>query len=117
MGVLLALQIKNYKPEFAVLIGIGIGMLLLLRSFRYLQVCYEQITRLRELAGDQAGYLKILLKLAGVTYGCEFCAGICRDAGYGEVAKQLQILNKLTILVAGIPIVLAVIESIYSVAD
>ena len=60
------------------------------------------------------GYLGILMKVVGITYLCEFSAGICKDAGFSSVSDQLEILGKLSVLFAGLPILLSVIRQIYS---
>ena len=56
----------------------------------------------------------ILFKVIGITYICEFSADICRDAGYQAVAGQIEVLGKLTVMFAGLPILFAVIEQIQS---
>ena len=60
-------------------------------------------------------YLGFLFKAVGITYVCEFCASICKDAGYGAVAGQIEIFGKLSILLMGIPVLVAVIENISAI--
>ncbi len=52
------------------------------------------------------------MKVIGITYICEFASGICKDAGYGSVAGQIEILGKLSVIFAGLPILFAVMEQI-----
>ena len=52
-------------------------------------------------------YLVTLLKMTGVTYAAEFASGICKDAGYGALGKQIEIFGKLTILAVSMPVLLA----------
>ena len=59
-----------------------------------------------------AGYLSVMLKMIGVTYIAEFSSGICRDAGYQTIAVQIEIFSKLTILALGMPVLLALLETI-----
>ena len=81
-----------------------------------LRVCLEavigQLGRIRSYLGSGQGYLSILLKVIGITYICEFSSGICRDAGYQAVAAQIEVLGKLSVMFAGLPILFAVIEQI-----
>ena len=49
-------------------------------------------------------YLVTLLKMTGVTYAAEFASGICKDAGYGALGKQIEIFGKLTILAVSIDV-------------
>ncbi len=73
-----------------------------------------QFGKLRSYLGGMESYLAILLKVIGITYICEFSAGICKDAGYQTVAGQIEILGKLSVMFAGLPILFAVIEQIQS---
>ena len=57
-------------------------------------------------------YVSLLLKMAGVTYVAEFASGICKDAGYQNIAVQIEIFTKLTILAIGMPVLLALLELI-----
>ena len=58
------------------------------------------------------GYLSVMLKMIGITYIAEFSSGICRDAGYQTIAGQIEIFGKLTILALGMPVLLALLETI-----
>ena len=53
-----------------------------------------------------------MLKMIGITYIAEFSSGICRDAGYQTIASQIEIFSKLTILALGMPVLLALLETI-----
>ena len=75
-----------------------------------LPIC--QLGRIRSYLGSGQGYLSILLKVIGITYICEFSSGICKDAGYQAVAGQIEVLGKLSVMFAGLPILFAVIEQI-----
>ena len=57
-------------------------------------------------------YLVILVKLIGIAYICEFAASISKDAGYSAVASQVELFGKIAILFAGMPIFLALAETI-----
>ena len=74
----------------------------------------EEFRGLQQYLGDSKGYLGILMKVVGITYLCEFSAGICKDAGFSSVSDQLEILGKLSVLFAGLQILLSVIRQIYS---
>ena len=71
---------------------------------------------MRGYLNDNYKYLAVLLKAVGATYACEFCAGICKDAGYGGIAGQVEMLGKLYILLMGMPVLLALMESIQTIA-
>ncbi len=112
VGVLVALQFKSHKPEYSLYIGFALSILIFCYVLRYVEGIIRQIDTLRGYLGNAQGYLSILLKVIGITYICEFSAGICKDAGYGAVADQIEVLGKLSVMFAGLPILFAVVEQI-----
>ena len=113
-GVLLAIQFRAQKPEYATYIGLAVSILIFGYALRQVEAVISQLGRIRNYLGSGQGYLSILLKVIGITYICEFASGICRDAGYQAVAGQIEVLGKLSVMFAGLPILFAVIEQIQS---
>ncbi len=113
-GVLLALQFKGSRPEYATYTGLAVGILIFSFCLRQVEAVTVQFARIKEYLNGGEGYLAILLKVIGITYICEFSSGICKDAGYQAVAGQIEVLGKLTVMFAGLPILFAVIEQIQS---
>lgn len=111
-GVLLAIQIKGQKPEYGIYLGIATGILIFGYVVRQTAAVMEQFGRLREYLGGAETYLGVLLKVIGITYVCEFSADICKDAGYQTVAGQIEVLGKLSVMFAGLPVLFAVIDQI-----
>lgn len=112
VGVLLALQFKGMKTEYSTYIGFAIGILVFGYVLRQVEAVISQIEFIRKYLGEAQGYLSILLKVIGITYICEFSAGICKDAGFHSISEQIEILGKLSVMFAGLPILFAVIEQI-----
>ncbi|MCM1024897.1 MAG: stage III sporulation protein AD [Roseburia sp.] len=113
-GVMLAVQLRAHKPEYGVYIGLAVGLFLFGYALRQMEAIAVQLGKLRGYLDGTEGYLGVLLRVVGITYICEFSSGICRDAGYQAVAGQIEILGKLSVLFAGLPILFAVIEQLQS---
>ncbi len=114
MGVGLILLLKGTRPEFGYLLAMGICILLFAMAIGNFSRVLEEIQGLAEYLGSDGGYLKILVKMIGVTYLCEFCSGICKDAGQNAIAGQVELWGKLSIMAAGIPVIYGVINCIQS---
>ncbi len=114
VGILLAVQFKANKPEYGMYIGFAIAILIFSYGLHQIQAVIERFDMIRGFLGDSKQYLTVLLRVIGVTYICEFSSGICKDAGYGSIAEQIEIFGKLSVMFAGIPILFAVIEQIQS---
>ncbi len=112
IGVLLAIQFKAGKPEYSIYIGFALSILVFGYVVRQIEAVIGQLDFIRQYLGDAQSYLSILLKVIGITYICEFSAGICKDAGFSSVSDQIEILGKLSIMFAGLPILFAVVEQI-----
>ena len=114
MGVLLAVQFKGHKPEYGIYIGLSISVLIFWYAIRQVEAVIGQLDRIRSYLGGAESYLSILLMVIGITYICEFSAGVCKDAGYQSMAGQIEVLGKLSVMIAGLPILFAMIEQIQS---
>ena len=112
VGVLLAIQFKAQKPEYSLYIGFGLSIVVFCYVVKQIEAVLGQLDFIKSLLGNAQGYLSILLKVIGITYICEFSAGICKDAGYQSISDQIEILGKLSVMFAGLPILFAVVEQI-----
>ena len=110
VGVLFALQFEGQKAEVSMYIGLAVAIVMFHSVLSYLFAALEQFMTFQRYLGDGSEYLKILLKVVGITYICEFSSGICKDAGYSSVATQIELLGKLSVLFSGLPILFALVQ-------
>lgn len=115
-GILLALQFKSSKPEIGIYIGLAVGIIIFGFALEGLFQMIQRIQVLQKYMETGAAYFKILFKAVGITYICEFTAAICKDAGYGAVAGQVEIFGKLSVLFMGMPLLISIIENISDIA-
>ncbi len=114
-GVLLAVSLKSHKAEYGFYVTLAVCFVLLEYITRYFMQILSGMETLRGYLRENYSYLALLLKSVGATYACEFCAGICKDAGYAGVAGQVEMLGKLYILSMGMPVLFSLMESIQSI--
>lgn len=111
-GVLLAVQFKSGKAEYGIYLGAALSILIFFQILGKLNVILEVIKTIGEFLSLNKIFAGTLLKMLGITYVAEFSASICQDAGYQTIARQIEILGKLTILVMSMPILLALLQTI-----
>lgn len=112
VGTLLALQFKCGKSEYGIYVSLAVSLFLFLCMLSRLEIFVRTVKKIADYIKLDAGQMSILLKMAGVTYVAEFASGICKDAGYQNIAVQIEIFTKLTILAIGMPVLLALLELI-----
>ncbi len=111
LGVLFAIILKQQKPEYSMVVMIGTCCILFAYAISYIESVISVIISYgKEINNDS--YITIILKVIGITYVCEFCSNICKDAGYGAIASQVELFGKVAILFAGMPIMIALFELI-----
>lgn len=115
-GVMLALQFKTGKQEYGLYIGFAVCLLIFSFAVFGMKALFENMSGIQKYLGANGSYFSILLKIIGITYICEFCSGICKDAGYSSISEQVEIFGKLSVLVSCMPILLAIMESIQEIA-
>ncbi|MGN0372986.1 MAG: SpoIIIAC/SpoIIIAD family protein [Enterocloster sp.] len=111
-AVLLAVQMKGIKGEYAVYVAMAAGCIIFFYGTGKLRFILEAADRIREYIKINSVYLETLLKMIGITYVAEFAAGICRDAGYGSLGNQIEIFGKLSILGISMPVLTALFTAL-----
>ena len=108
LGALLAIQFKGGKTEY----GVAVSIVLFLCIVDRLEIFVRTIDEISRYISVDTGYLSTMLKMIGITYISEFSSSICKDTGYQTIAVQIEVFSKLTILAMGMPILLALLETI-----
>lgn len=111
-GVMFAIQLKKEKAEYAILLGILIGVFIFASIFEYLKQLVQVVREIGTLSNIENTYIATLIKMLGITYLSEISCSICKDAGQQTIAIQIEMFSKITILIFSLPILLALIRSI-----
>ncbi len=112
IGALISLQFKNGKTEYGIYISIGISVFIFFAIMDKLELFITTLEHVNDFLFVDPSYLSTMLKMIGITYIAEFSSGICKDAGYQTIAMQIELFGKLTILALGMPVLLALLETI-----
>lgn len=113
LGIITAVILKSYKSEFGMFFIIALSFLFLGQGISLMAKIKAELENLQFFYQENQYYYKILFKLIGITYLCEFTSGICRDAGYQSIAAQVELMGKMLILVSGMPVLITMIETLW----
>lgn len=110
--VLMSILFKNNKSEYAIYISLVGCILIFYLGITKLQIIINTIRKIQTYISLNQTYITILIKIIGITYIAEFASNICKDCGQTAVANQIELVGKLTILATGMPILLALLDTI-----
>ncbi len=111
-AAILAAWIKTIKPEYALWITLTSGVFLGISALIKLETIVEELKFLQQYFVSYGSYFKLLIKIIGITYLAELSADLCKDAGAGTLASQIELFAKLSILVLCMPIITSLLETI-----
>lgn len=111
-GMFISILFKNGKQEYSTYICLITGVII----FSFALDTVVEIKRVIENLGNYLTvgnqYVTTLFKMAGITYLAEFASNICKDAGYGAIASQIEVFGKLSLLLLSLPVMLALLDTV-----
>ena len=112
IGALLSIQFKGGKSEYGIYISVAISIFIFACIVDRLELFVKTMSQVSQYIKIDTSYIATMLKMIGITYIAEFSSSVCKDAGYQTIAVQIEIFSKLTILALGLPVLLALLETI-----
>lgn len=107
-----ALVIKPIRNDFAVIIALTGGVIILLMLLSYLTSVFDTFKLLVNSTGVSSSLYSLVLKIVGIGYLVEFAAGICADSGNSSVADKILLGGKVVIMVMALPIITNILQII-----
>ena len=114
VAVILALQFKDVQ-EYGIYLGIIVCVIIAGFVIDKVGIVVNTIDKFQKYVSIDIMYIKLLLKMIGITYIAEIAASICKDAGYGGISKQIEIGGKFTILAISIPILTDLLDIVVGI--
>lgn len=111
-GVLLALMLKQTKPEYSLFLSMSVCVCIFLYILSRLQTVFGYLEQLQALVHIDGVYLDTILKMLGITYITQFASDLCKDAGYSAVSGQIELFARISILFLSFPVLMVLVEMI-----
>ena len=110
VGAVFSLILKEYKPSFAISIGIICALIILLEILQKINYVFTTLSLIASKLNFSNEYMETIIKITGVSYISRFGADVCRDAGSGAIATNVELAGKIIIVVLSSPILISVIN-------
>ncbi len=109
-GAVASVILRQTRPEFALVVTVATGGLLLAFVITGLGGVAEELREVVELGGIDNKYFMALIKIIGVSYITEIASELCRDSGAGAIAVKLEMVGKVFIMILSMPIIKGFLE-------
>lgn len=110
VGLFAALVLKKDKPEYATMVILLVSFFIAMKIMGILEEILGQLEEWGTLLQANWVYVKLLLKMMGITYLCEFAANLCKDSGYSALSNHIELFGKIAIMIAGLPVIKSMLE-------
>lgn len=111
-AAILAIVIKQYKPEIAMLISVLTGVIILMVAISVLGPVLKTISELTGMAGLDSTYANALLKALAIVYITQLASDSCKDVGETAIASKLELAGKIAVVLISLPMFQAIVEMV-----
>lgn len=105
IGAIIAVTIKGWRPELAVLVSVATGALLFFNIAEALFGIFSDLDDMVRKSGIPVEYIKIVIKLTGIAYITKFASSICSDCGESAIAQKVELAGKVAVMLITIPVI------------
>lgn len=109
-GAVLAVTIKQQRPELAAMVSIATGLVVLATVLNEALGLIDKLVSLAEQFSIDSDIFTTVLKITGVAYIAEFGVQACNDAGEKGIASKVELGAKVIILAMCVPIVVSILD-------
>lgn len=110
---LLAVYLKQLKEEYRIYLMLGASLYFGYCILGQITWLTDKIREMEQYFALDHAYLECILKMLGITCLGEFTADFCRDCGHEALSRQVCLIARITILGFSMPIVLAILQSVW----
>ena len=103
-AVFLCIFFSQYKKEYAAVIAVAAGCIVLIPLFKSLAAPLNSLINILSTAGVSSRYFSVALKAVSLGYVTQFVSEACRDFGCGSIAAKAELAGKISIFLICLPL-------------
>ncbi len=113
----ICILLKEYKPEFAMVVSLACGILLFSMIIVSLLPAFKTMSDLMQKAQINTTYTTAIIKTLGVCYVTQLASDSCKDAGQTAIASKVELSGKVFIVIISLPLFEDLIEIAFSLIN
>ena len=109
-ALIINIVLKNYSKEFTFLINIVCTIIIFTLISKDLKGIVDRLTSISNEISVLLPYIKIMLKILGISLIAQLLSDLCRDNGENTLANQTELSAKIIILVTALPLFTTIMD-------
>lgn len=109
-ALIINIVLKNYSKEFTFLINIVCTIIIFTLISKDLKGIVDRLTSISNEISVLLPYIKIMLKILGISMIAQLLSDLCRDNGENTLANQTELSAKIIILVIALPLFTTIMD-------
>ncbi|MDE6732655.1 MAG: stage III sporulation protein AD [Oscillospiraceae bacterium] len=104
LAAVLCAVVRQLKPESAVFVNIGAGLMILIYAVKSLTPSVSALGELADAAGISGEFAEVLLKALAISYITTLSADVAKDAGENALGAKLELAGRVSIAAISLPV-------------
>lgn len=109
-ALIINIVLKNYLKEFTFLINIVCTIIIFTLISKDLKGIVDRLTSISNEISVLLPYIKIMLKILGISMIAQLLSDLCRDNGENTLANQTELSAKIIIIVTALPLFTTIMD-------
>lgn len=109
-ALIINIVLKNYSKEFTFLVNIVCTIIIFTSISKDLKGIVDRLTSISNEISVLLPYIKIMLKILGISMIAQLLSDLCRDNGENTLANQTELSAKIIILVTALPLFTTIMD-------
>ena len=109
-ALIINIVLKNYSKEFTFHINIVCTIIIFTLISKDLKGIVDRLTSISNEISVLLPYIKIMIKILGISMIAQLLSDLCRDNGENTLANQTELSAKIIILVTALPLFTTIMD-------
>ena len=110
VAAIIAVVLKQHRPEFAMMLSVGAGVLILGGVLVGMLPVINQIRQIFSTTAVPQQYIQILFQALGLCFVTQIACDACKDAGESAIGAKIELAGKISVLVISLPLFTQVLD-------
>ena len=110
VAAIIAVVLKQHRPEFAIMVSLAAGALILGGVLVGMLPVINQIRVIFSATAVPQQYVQILFQALGLCFVTQIACDACKDAGESAIGAKIELAGKISVLVISLPLFTQVLD-------